>query len=158
YPVFHVSLASSFAGGYPTNAAATDAVRHAAGVQALMLVAQQLSPNLLVHGENAYLDAMIAREASRLGVDAPAVLTAPVANPIFRPYDLWSVPLLHFSTADALPQALVVLNRVLAQRDMTDERRLMQAFNTATDTYAWLSAGLGMTRDEADAALSADPI
>jgi hypothetical protein len=157
YPAYQVNLASSFAGGYPTNAAATDAVRHAAGVQALVLVAQQLAPHTLQHGENAYLDVMIAREAARLGIDEPSVLTAQTANPVFRPADLWSVPLLRLSSADALPQALVMLNQWLAKRDMHDEQRLMQAFNAAPDADGWLAVGLGITRDAAGFLLAVLP-
>ncbi len=156
YPAYQVSLASSFAGGYPTNAAATNAVRHAAGVQALVVVAQQLAPNTLQHGENAYLDAMIAREAARLGIDAPGVLSAQLANPLYRPVDLWSVPLLHASSAPALPQALVLLNKLLAHSDLTVEQRLMHAFNTAPNAPAWLAAGLGLTPDATQLQLEED--
>jgi hypothetical protein len=150
YPTTEVNLASRLAGGYPADAAASEAVRRAAGVQALILVAQQLAPNTLMHGENAYLDAMIAREASRLGIDAPGLRQMQIANPLFNPMELWSVPLLHFTTDGALPEALVILNQILADRDVTDEQRLMHALNTAADAETWLAAGLGLERGEVE--------
>jgi hypothetical protein len=154
YPAPSVNLASRVTGGYPAGAAAAEALRRTAGVRALLLVAQQLASNTLLHGENAYLDALIAREASRLGIDAPGLAQLQIANLLFQPDDLWSVPLLHYSTAGALPEALVILNHVLADRDITGEQHLMHSFNTATDVESWLAAGLGISRIDAFDALN----
>jgi WD40-like Beta Propeller Repeat len=137
-----VTLASRFTGGYPSNPAASEAVRRAVGVQALIEVAQQLAPNALQHGENAYLDAMIAREASRQGIDAPGLRQLQIANPLFSPADLWSIPLLHPATGGALPEALVVLNQFLVDRGLGDESKLMHGLNTYSDAQSWLAAEL----------------
>jgi len=137
-----LTLASRFTGGYPSGAAATEAMRRALSVQALIQLAQQLAPHALEHGENAYLDAMIAREAARLGLDTPGLLGLAIANPLFAPADLWSVPLLHPATAGALPEALVVLNRLLIGRSPADEAQLMHGLNTYSDVQSWLEAGL----------------
>lgn len=153
YPAEGVALASRLTGGYPTNFYASEEMRRVVGVQALILVAQQLAPNTLLHGENAYLDAMIAREASRLGLDVPDVRELQIANSLYPPADLWRVPLLHATSEGALPQALVILNHVLAASYLADEQRLMRAFSTAPDAPGWLAAGLGRSRSEAQARL-----
>jgi len=62
---------------------------------------------------------------------------------VFQPDDLWSLPLLHASSAGALPEALVILNNLLANYDVTNDARLMHAFNIAPDADTWLAAGLG---------------
>ena len=153
YPNLGVNLASRVTGGYPADAHAAEAVRRAAGVQALIRVAQQLTPNLFGHGENAYLDALIAREASRLGIDQPGLAQLQIANPLFQPADLWSIPLLHFSSAGALPEALVILNHVLASSDLTVEARLMHAFDQAQNPDTWLAPALGWSTADAHNAL-----
>src|SRR5579859_1948796 len=144
FPNNVISLGTRLTGGYPTNAAANEALRRVVGVQTLIVVAQQLAPNTLEHGENAYLDAMIAREASRLGIDAPGLRDLQIANPLYAPADLWSVPLLHPTTDSSLPEALVVLNQLLVDRSPGDEAQLMHGFNTASDVQSWLATGLGL--------------
>jgi type II secretory pathway pseudopilin PulG len=143
YPASAVSLASRVTGGYAADPAAAEAVRRAAGVRVLILLAQQLAPKVLEHGENAYLDGLIAREAARLGIDEAGLDRLQIANPVFQPDDLWSLPLLHASSAGALPEALVILNNLLANYDVTDDARLMHAFNSAADADTWLATGLG---------------
>ena len=138
-----IALRSRFTGGYPSDAAASEAVRRVVGVQALIAVAQQMALKAVQGGENAYLDAMIAREASRLGLDAPGLRQLQIANPLIVPADLWSLPQLSYASRAALPEALVALNHVLAGRSLTDEARLMDGFNSATDVETWL-AWIGM--------------
>ena len=154
YPNNVVTLASRFTGGYPNDSPASVALERVISVQALIVVAQQLAPNTLMHGENTYLDAMIAREASRLGLDAPGLRQLQIANPLFEPAALWSVPVLHPTTDWALPEALVVLNQLLVYRRLADEAKLMHGLNTYGDAVSWLAAGLELSATSVPGRLS----
>jgi hypothetical protein len=154
YRWHEISLLTSPVGGYPADAAAAAAIRRAAGIQALLVVAQQLAPHTIARGDNVYLDALVAREAVRLGLEAPGLAETQIANPLLGPDELWTLQNIDYSSDDALPEALVILNQLLANRSVADERALLHKLDSAKDLRGWLAAGLGLTAVEANARLT----
>src|SRR5262249_41944357 len=147
-------LPTALEGGYAADPAAAEAVRRVAGITALLRTAQRLAPETTRHGDNAYLDALVAREAARLGLDPPELAEARIANPLSPPAELWSLSRNDYANASAWPEALVILNQVLAGRDLGDERRLLHTLDTANEPGAWLAAGLGLSSDVAPLTLA----
>jgi hypothetical protein len=150
-----VNLLTGLVGGYPAGAAATEAVRRAISLQALLSVARRLTPETAVRGNNLYEDALIAREAARLGLDDPRLPQTQIATRLFEPDELWRVESQDSFINGAWFQALVIVNQLLLDRPQTDERNLMHAFDTALSPTSWLADGLGLNRDEAAARLAA---
>src|SRR5262249_27009410 len=139
---------------YAADPAAGEAVRRVAGITALLRTAQRLAPETTRHGDNAFLDALVAREAVRLGLDPPELAQARMANPLFTPAELWSLSRNDYANASAWPEALVILTQVLAGRGAADERRLLHTLDAAQEPVAWLAAGLAITAEQAEAALA----
>lgn len=153
--VREVTLPTGLEGGYGADAAAAEAVRRVAGITALLRAAQRLAPETAWQGDNAYLDGLVAREAARLGLDAPQLAQARLANPLFTPAELWRLGQDSYANASAYGQALVILNQLLAGRGLADERQLLHTLDTAGEPGAWLAGGLGLTVEQATANLVA---
>jgi hypothetical protein len=149
-----VSLPTSLQGGYAADGPAAQAVLRAASIEALLIVAQRLAPETIRHGENTYLDALVTREAARLGLEQPQLAEMQMANPLYDPDGLWSLPRVYYFSDGAWPEALAILNQLLAQRAVGDERQLLHAFDSATEPRAWLAAGLGLSLEQASTQLA----
>jgi hypothetical protein len=150
-----VNLLTGLVGGYPADAAAIEAVRRSVSIQALLSVARRLTPETAMRGNNLYEDALIAREAARLGLDDPHLSQTQIANPLFEPDELWRMTGMNYFIDGAWLQALVIVNQLLIDRPQSDERKLMHAFDTSLSPTSWLADGLGITRDEVSARLAA---
>ena len=150
-----INLPTRLLGGYPADAPAAAAVRREASLQALLVVAQRLAPRTILRGPNAYLDALVVREAARLGLEPPSLAAADIANPLFSPDESWSLRGVEYLNASAWPQTLVLVNQLLRGQTVADEAKLLHAFDGAAVVRGWLAVGLGLTPAQASARLAA---
>jgi hypothetical protein len=149
-------LHSRLVGGYPADAPAAEAVRRAAGVQALLIVAQQLTARTHFSGGSSFIDALVVREGVRLGLEPPGLSQIQIADPLYDPRDLWLLGDQDYFQEEAQHEALAMLNQILAGQGVADERRLLHLLDSgAQDTQSWLADGLGLTPAEAEARLNA---
>jgi hypothetical protein len=150
-----IRLRSRLVGGYPADAPAAEAVRRAAGVQALLGVAEQLTGRTQFPGGSSFIDALAVREGVRLGLEPPVLSQIQIADPLYAPNDLWRLGVSDYYIEEAQHEALAILNQMLADRGVADERRLLHLLDSGTqDTQSWLAAGLGLTSGEAVARLN----
>jgi type II secretory pathway pseudopilin PulG len=151
-----IRLHSRLIGGYPADGVAAEAVRRAVGVQALLGVAQQMTARTQLPGGSSFIDALVVREGVRLGLELPGLSQLQIADPLYAPNDLWQLGVSDYFTEEAQHEALAMLNQILADRGVADERRLLHLLDAgAQDTQSWLAAGLGLTPVKAEARLKA---
>jgi LysM repeat protein len=147
--------------GTATDAAGRQWLKRAIALQTLTKAAQQLSQNRFEARSgagNAFLHALTAREAARLGLELPEAIDieelnlVPSADALWalNETELWSQPA---DRAAALRGGLMILNRLLRDQPAGTEAALFHALRTNDDPWDWLIASLGRTRDELQAKL-----
>ena len=145
--------------GTPTDAAGVEWLKRTIGLQTLTKAAQQLSLNSFeIQVGNAFLHALVAREAMRLGLELLEALEveevnfAPSANALWalNETEAWDGPA---DRATALRAGLTILNRLLQNQPNGTDRALLRALKTNYNPWDWLTSSLGLTREEIQARL-----
>jgi Tol biopolymer transport system component len=148
----NVVIASPHAAGYAADSSGADLIRHVAGIQVLAKAGYQIAPD---GGNNAFLHALVARMAARLGVESPKLAELYFAGPRLTPEALLGSGPSSYSGGEMLVGALAVLNRLLKDQPAETEARLFQTVNAVTDPVAWLAEGMRISPGEARSRLRA---
>jgi hypothetical protein len=132
--------------GTPVEPEASEALLRALAVQSLLHLAQQVA-GLSQDGADFYLEALVARAETRLGI-SPALAYMPVPDAYVPPPGLWSRGL--GGRAVDLPsdptyrlQALAFLNYALADAPAAADGALLRGLRRQAGLVPWLEAALG---------------
>jgi len=154
-----LSMLSPHAVGYPADEASADLLKRAMAVWLLAQTANRLvGEGVYDHQGNAFLYALVARMAARLGVETPNALqmfVTPAPFSVGEARDLDASLGWRRDLSLPLHGALAVLNVLLKDQPAETEARLFHSLRTAPHLTAWLSGGLGISQAEAQARLLA---
>lgn len=150
-----LALASPHQAGYPADEASRELLRRGLALDLLARTAN-------VQRDNAFAYALAARLGARLGLEAPEIANVYYAPTTFTAEMLWGMnylgadgPLIVPLQQTELQQALAILNVLLRDQTPDVEDRLFRALPTADNPAAWLSEGLAVPPEEAEARLRA---
>jgi len=153
-------LPSPHAAGYPADNASAALLKRAIALQVLAQTAQHLTfaDGGIDRSQNAFLHALVARKAAGLGLeDLSVVKNLPPTESLGLDI-LWDMNYAYPPEkyrAEALREALSLLNKLLPGDPDDVERRLFQSLRTARGPLEWLAEGVGIPKSDLPAKLLA---
>lgn len=159
FPDYALLLPSPHDVGYPLDEAGRAVWRRSIAVQALFAAADRAAFGRGTRETvgNAFFLALVARLAVHLELDDPRALAVQL-DPIPETLDaeeLWGFRFGVWSRPDLVRHALAMLNTWLAGRPAETDGVLLRELEAADSWEAWLTAGLGVTPERAQAMVAA---